>query len=48
LKSSRDSDVQFNLGVAYDNGNGVPKYDVDAAKWYRKGAEQGNTDAQFN
>ena len=41
-----DADAQFNLGYAYALGNGVPKDDVEALKWYRKAAEQGHADAQ--
>ncbi len=37
-----DANAQFNLGVMYDNGMGVPKDDAEAAKWYRLAAEQGN------
>ena len=36
------------LGVAYDRGNGVPENDTEAAKWYRKAAEQGHAWAQSN
>ena len=32
----------------YDNGEGVPEDDREAAKWYRKAAEQGDASAQFN
>ena len=32
----------------YDNGWGVPENDAEAVKWYRKAAEQGYVDAQFN
>jgi hypothetical protein len=32
----------------YDSGNGVPEDDAEAVKWYRKAAEQGYADAQFN
>ncbi|HCN10096.1 MAG TPA: hypothetical protein DIT01_19390, partial [Lentisphaeria bacterium] len=28
--------AQYNLGVAYANGEGVPEDDVAAVKWYRK------------
>jgi hypothetical protein len=34
--------------LADGKGNGVPKDDVEAVKWYRKSAEQGNADAQYN
>ncbi|KAB2645301.1 MAG: SEL1-like repeat protein, partial [Verrucomicrobia bacterium] len=37
-----DADAQFNLGVCYESGNGVAKDYVEAVKWYRKAAEQGN------
>jgi TPR repeat protein len=41
-------DTQYNLGVMYADGRGVPKDDVLAVKWYRLAAEQGNPDAQNN
>lgn len=41
-----DASAQFYLGWAYDNGEGVPKDDVQAVAWYRKAAEQGYADAQ--
>jgi|TARA_B110000908_G_scaffold73887_1_gene89028 TPR repeat protein len=40
--------AQFNVGVMYANGEGVSQSDAKAIKWYRKGAEQGNTDAQMH
>ena len=40
--------AQFNLGVAYDRGKGVPQDYVQAAVWYRKAAEQGFASAQLN
>ena len=40
--------AQLNLGLLYDNGQGVRQDHVEAAAWYRKAAEQGNADAQFN
>ena len=33
--------AQYNLGVMYDNGEGVPQDYAEAAKWYRLAAEQG-------
>jgi len=37
---------QCNLGVCYENGDGVPQ-DIDKAiHWYTKAAKQGNEDAQ--
>ena len=41
-----DVDAQFNLGVMYAYGNGVPQDDVEATKWYRKAADQGQADAK--
>ena len=39
---------QYNLGVCYYNGDGVPQSYADAAKWYLKAAEQGYAEAQYN
>jgi TPR repeat protein len=43
-----NAEAQFNLGVAYEHGGGVPEDATEAVKWYRKAAEQGNAEAQFN
>ena len=40
--------AQCLLGEKYLNGNGVPKDDDEAVKWFRKAADQGNTIAQYN
>ena len=48
LAEQGDASAQFNLGLMYDNGQGVKQDDVDAVKWYRKAAEQGYAKAQFN
>jgi len=40
--------AQASLGIAYHTGTGVKKDDVEAAKWYRKAAEQGISIAQFD
>ena len=40
--------AQFDLGVMYAFGQGVPKNDLEAVKWYRKAAEQGYAKAQYN
>jgi len=42
-----DSVAQYNLALMYDNAKGVPENDKEAAKWYRKAAEQGHVDAQI-
>ena len=43
-----DAEAQFNLGVMYDAGLGVPQDLVEAVAWYRQAAEQGDADAQYN
>ena len=40
--------AQFNLGVMYANGEGVPEDDAEAVRWYRLAAEQGYALAQSN
>lgn len=40
------ADVQFNLGVCYYNGDGVPKDYAEAVKWWHKAAEQNHSGAQ--
>jgi TPR repeat protein len=40
--------AQYNLGVMYANGRGVPKDYVEAVKWWSKAAEQGHAAAQYN
>jgi uncharacterized protein len=40
--------AQFNLGVMYAKGQGVPQDYQAALKWYRRAAEQGNASAQNN
>jgi len=39
-------DAQISLGRAYEDGNGVPKSDPQAVKWYRMAAEHGDAWAQ--
>jgi S1-C subfamily serine protease len=38
----------MSLGVMYDTGDGVPKDDAEAVKWFRLAAEQGHAGAQAN
>ena len=40
--------AQYNLGVCYENGDGVEKSYIEAAKWYKLAAEKGHADAQCN
>ena len=43
-----DAGAQYNLGVLYANGQGVPQDDKQAVYWYLKAAEQGDASAQNN
>ncbi len=43
-----DAGAQYNLGVMYENGQGVPQDYVEAAKWFQLAAEQGRASAQHN
>ena len=38
---SGDADAQFDLGLMYNNGQGVPKDYAEAVKWFRLAADQG-------
>lgn len=40
--------AQFNLGVLYDEGKGLPEDNAKAIEWYQKAAEQGFSQAQVN
>ena len=40
--------AQYNLGLMYDNGDGVAEDHAEAFKWFRKAAEQGYASAQHN
>ena len=39
--------AQLRFGRMYANGEGVPKDDAEAVRWYRLAAEQGTATAQF-
>ena len=43
-----DKEAQHNLGVMYDDGEGVPEDDAKAVTWYRMAAAQGYAAAQNN
>ena len=47
LDSRKVRPSQFSLALDYTTGNGVLKDNKEAAKWYRKAADQGDADAQF-
>ena len=40
------AEAQYNLGVAYYNGQGVSKDYAESMKWFRMVAEQGHSAAQ--
>ena len=42
-----NAEAQFNLGVMYDNGQGVKQDYFKAVEWYQKAAEQGHPLAQI-
>jgi TPR repeat protein len=48
LAEQGDVHVQFNLGLMYDNGQGVPQDYKESLKWYRLAAYQGYADAESN
>ncbi len=39
--------TQHDLGLMYRQGRGVAQDDAEAAKWYRRAAEQGHSSAQL-
>ncbi len=40
------AEAQFNIGLMYDKGHGLAQDYAEAAKWYRRAAEQGHAFAQ--
>ena len=48
LAEQGNASAQYNLGLMYRNGRGVPQDDKTAVKWYRLAAEQGHASAQYN
>ena len=45
---SGDAESQYQLALCYRNGEGVEQSNEEAAKWYRKAADQGHAEAQCN
>lgn len=41
-----DAGAQYDLGLMYDNGQGVAQNYKEAVKWYKHSAEQGHAEAQ--
>ena len=48
LAERGDPTAQFNMGLLYDAGLGVPLDTAKAAEWYRLAAQQGVASAQYN
>jgi TPR repeat protein len=44
--SQGDAGAQYNLGVMYAKGDGVPQDDATAVTYYRKAADQGHATAE--
>ncbi|MBF0123723.1 MAG: sel1 repeat family protein [Magnetococcales bacterium] len=42
-----DIEAQVNLGIMYAQGQGVPRNDAEAVKWFQKAADRGHAQAQF-
>src|SRR6266542_2119424 len=42
-----DAESEVELGVCYEDGEGVAKDQVEAVKWYRKAAEQNDAEGQL-
>jgi TPR repeat protein len=47
LAEQGDASAQYNLGVMYANGFGVPQDYMEALKWWWLAADQGYADAQI-
>ena len=47
LAEQGDARAQFDLGLLYENGDGVPRDYAKAHRWYEKSAAQGGAKAQF-
>jgi hypothetical protein len=48
LAKSGNAEAQYNLGMMYRAGRGVPRDVKESGKWYQLAAEQGHPLAQFN
>jgi len=46
LAEQGNRDAQYNLGLMYESGQGVPQDNTEASKWYGKAAGQGSAEAQ--
>ena len=48
LAEQGNAQAQYNIGIMYESGKGVPQDYAEAVKWFRLAAEQGDADAQYN
>ena len=48
LAEQGEAYAQYNLGLMYDEGEGVPENNAEAVRWYRLAAEQGHAIGQYN
>ena len=48
LAEAGDPAAQYELGVMYQNGEGVPQNYSKSVKWFRMAAEQGDSNAQYS
>jgi TPR repeat protein len=48
LAEQGDTNAQYNIGIMYREGQGVPQDYAEAVKWYRLAADQGDAEAQLN
>jgi hypothetical protein len=46
LAAAGDAEAQWQMGVRYHNGDGVPQDDAQAVPWFLRAAEQGHVTAQ--
>lgn len=42
------ANAQYNLGLMYKKGEGTPKNDAEAIKWFGRAAREGIAEAQYN
>jgi len=48
LAEQGNRNAQYNMGLLYDFGNGVPQDHKEAHRWYEMAASQGHAEAQAN
>ncbi len=48
LAEQRLAEAQYNLGLVYDLGRGIPQDYKEAVRWYRRAADQGYAPGQLD